>query len=170
VIVHDAVKGNRQAIARSSPSPKRVEIQWNACGRNGMLVGCNVTPRVQFRQKREARNIRRVNCQIEPEAESVEILFEMRKGWIAVVNPTMAGELFLNQRLEPCSHFGGDDLGGLGMQIAAETLEVSAEQKSIAAQVLVNQARIQRHSRYRGSALKINLLETKHPLILPVQQ
>jgi len=51
-----------------------------------------------------------------------------------------------------------------------KTLEMGAEQNDVAAQVFVDQMRIRRNRRERSGTLQVHLLETWHPIVLPMQQ
>src|SRR5262245_46449167 len=117
----------------------------------------------------QARCIRRVNWQIKCKAETFEIFFQMVVCRISAFEIAMCSELLKDQQPERWPHLGDDDLSGFGIEIAAEALEVSTKQHSVTAQVFVDQVSIGGHCRNTGSALKVNLLEARHPVILPVQ-
>jgi hypothetical protein len=118
----------------------------------------------------QARCVRWVNRQIKYEAETIEIRLQMVVYRITMIEFTMSGELLTDQRPEPRPHLGSDDLGGFRVEIAAEALEVRAEQHNVAAQIFIDQMSIRGHRRQGGGALEVNLLEARHPIILPEQQ
>lgn len=61
-------------------------------------------------------------------------------------------------------------MSGFRAEIAAEPLEMRAEQHDIAAQVLVDQEWIRWHRRQRSGALEVNLMKAGQSIILPDQQ
>jgi hypothetical protein len=56
------------------------------------------------------------------------------------------------------------------VEVAAESLEVRAEQHGIAAQVLFNQVSIRGNGRQAGRALEVDLLQARHPVVLSSHQ
>jgi hypothetical protein len=135
------------------------------------VVSRKVTPLVQRGQVCQARRVRRVRCtEIEDEAEALQIPSQVLEGRVAVVELPVGDELGLDQRLERCSQFRHDDLGGLRVEVAAEPLEVCAEQEDVPAQVLLDQVGLRRREHQARSTLRVHGGQTRHSVVLPAQQ
>ncbi len=79
----------------------------------------------------------------------------------------MSNEVLTNHCPKTGTHLRGDDLSTFGAEITAEALKVRTEEHDVTAQVFVNQVNLLGRRRQRGSALEVNLLEPRHPVILP---
>src|SRR2546421_167584 len=107
---------------------KRQRSAYGDCS----VMGSDVAPRVQLRKMRQARYVRRVSRQVEPEAKTLEILPDVLEVRVAVVEFQLGGELGLDQRLEgKAAHPGNDNLGRFRVEITAEALKMRAEQHNV---------------------------------------
>ena len=132
---------------------------------------CDIPPSVQFHQVMETRRIPWVSIrQIQRESEAFEVLPQVLKVRVAVVQGSMGSELVLDQDLETGTHFGDNDLGRLSVKVAAKPLKVSTEEHDVASQILFAESWIGRGQPLRGSALSLDLHQTWHAIVYPVQQ
>jgi hypothetical protein len=132
---------------------------------------CDIPPSVQFHQVMETRRIPWVSIrQIQRESEAFEVFPQVLKVRVAVVEGSMGSELVLDEHLKTGTHFGDNDLGRLGVKVAAEPLKVSTEEHNVASQILFAESWIGRGQRLRRSALGFDRHQTWHAIVYPVQQ
>jgi hypothetical protein len=135
------------------------------------VMRCDIPPSVQFGQVLETRRIPWVGSrQIQREAEAFEVFPQVLEVGVAVVEGTMGRELVLDEDLKRGAHPGDNDLGRFRVKVAAEPLEVGAEQDDLPAQILFAEARVGRSQRQRCSALGFDLVQWKHAIAQPMQQ
>src|SRR6266540_3636396 len=122
-------------------------------------MGRCVSPLVQFREMLQTRQVRRVGGEVKREAETVKIGFEMLQIRIPPIELAMGRELLLHERSQRGSHLRSDNLRGLGVQIATESLKVRTEQHDITSKILFDQGSVCRKRHKAGGALQISLLQ-----------
>jgi hypothetical protein len=131
----------------------------------------SVAPLVQAAEMSNAQRIPWVGGrQVEAEAEAAEVNTKVIDIRVSVVELSVGRELFCYHSPEARAYLGHDDLGGFGVEIPTKALEVRAEQEVVATQVLVEKSRVERHGRSCGRTLGVDVGETRHPRILPVQE
>jgi hypothetical protein len=119
----------------------------------------------------EASRIPQVSgCEVQRGAEPFEVLLQVLQVRIAVVDGAIGQELGLNQGLEPEAYPRDDYLGGFGVKVAAEPLEMRAEQYDVTPQVLFAQARVGRSERLGCRQLSVDFGQARQALVLPVLQ
>jgi hypothetical protein len=133
-------------------------------------MGGYIPPLVQGIQVNQARPVRGVRRQIECEAKSSKVALQMLLGRVATIQFSIGAELVLNQWLESWPDSGNDHLSGFTVQVTAESLEMGAKEHDVPAQVLVGQVRIRRGGGDGGGALEVDLVQARHPIVLPIEQ
>src|SRR6185437_8485488 len=107
--------------------------------RPSMMRG-NIAPVVQQTQIGQTRLVGWVGGgQVEGKAESLEILLQVLKGRVSMVELPVCAEQIPDQRLKRCSRPEHDNLRTLAVEVAAEPLEVRGQQEHVSAQILLNQ-------------------------------
>src|SRR5207248_2736748 len=110
-----------------------------------------------------------VQGRFEAKAEPVEVLPDGVKFGIASIQLSSSDALRLDHQPHPGGYSGGDDLNTFGVEVAAKSLEVGAEQHDVAAQVLVGEIR-RGNRRERRGALRFDVVQPRYPAILPALQ
>jgi hypothetical protein len=129
----------------------------------------DIPPPVQFGQVFQSQWIPRVGrWQIQPKPEALEVFPQIMQVGVAVVEGAMGRELGLDQDSKRSAHPEGDDLGGFGVKVAAEPLEVGAKKDDAPEQILFAESRVGRSQRLRCGALRFNLVQPWHALVHPM--
>src|SRR2546430_1777790 len=99
------------------------------------MMGSQVPPPVQHGKISQACRVCRIcRGQIESETESFKILPKVVEIRIPLVESPVGSDLLLNQQLKPRSYSCNDELCAFCVEIAAEALEVRAEQHHVSAE------------------------------------
>lgn len=169
MIVRDLVERDSQTIAGSLPSRHEREVEWAGIRGGRPLVGGDVSPLVKLCELREPRRVSWIGSrQVEAEAEALEVGFQVVEVWVAVIELAMGGELSLEEDSEGRPpHLRYEDLAGLRVEVAAEPLKVGTQRHHISPQVLIGQVGIWCSHGRSHRALRINLGQARHPVVLP---
>jgi hypothetical protein len=73
----------------------------------------------------------------------------------------VVNELGLNEYLKRASYFGSNDLGRHEVKVAAESLEVGAEQKDVTAEILIDEARVRQNLRHACGTLGVDDVDAR---------
>jgi hypothetical protein len=135
------------------------------------MMRSDVAPFAQFSQVQQPRWIPWVGGgEVQCEAKAFEILPQVLQIGVSMVQGTLSCELVLDEDLKAGPHPGDDRQSRLGIQVAAEPLEVGTEQDNVPAQVFLVKERVGRSQGLGCGTLNVDLIQARHAIVSPMLQ